>query len=242
MGKLWRGRFARSAAVAALAAISVAVLSSSSPRGTSTARPVKPMVELSPIEAPLPGSDAVEMFAAMDRGDLAVRLMPERDQRARVELENRTGRPLTVRVPQAFGGRFILAAVGAGVGPPQRLGGAAGGTGLFSIPLEKVGCFHARTACLDESLPEPNPGMVYEVCRLEELTAQPAVRKLCEMLGDSHTDPQTAQAAVWHLHCGLPWPRLEARLRSCGGLQGTQRFFTRQQIEEGKRLAEVAMR
>ena len=78
--------------------------------------------------------------------------------------------------------------------------------------------------------------MVYEVCRLEELTDQPAVQRLCEMLGDGHTDPQAVQAAVWHLNCDLSWPRLTARLRSLGGPHGTQRFFTPKQIEEGKRL------
>ncbi len=78
--------------------------------------------------------------------------------------------------------------------------------------------------------------MVYEVCRLEELTAQPAVQRLCKMLGDRHTDPQAVQAAVWHLNCDLSWHRLAARLRTLGGTHGTQRFFTSQQIEDGKRL------
>ncbi len=84
--------------------------------------------------------------------------------------------------------------------------------------------------------------MVYEVCRLEELTEQPAVQRLCELLGDRHTDPQAVQAAVWHLNCDLSWRQLTARLRTLGGPHGTQRFFTPRQIAEGQRLAEVAMR
>ena len=75
--------------------------------------------------------------------------------------------------------------------------------------------------------------MVYEVCRLEELTDQPAVQRLCGMLGDRQTDPQAVQAAVWHLNCDLSWRQLAARLRTLGGPHGTQQFFTRQQIEEG---------
>ena len=185
------------------------------------------------------------MFAAMGRGELAVRLLPEKEQQARLELENRTGRPLTVQVPQAFGGRFILAAVGAAAGPPQSLGVAPSwpaGSGIFCIPPEKVGYVRARTACLDESRPEPSPGMVYEVCGLEELTQQPAVQRLCGMLGDRHTDPQAVQAAVWYLNCDLSWRQLAARLRSLGGPHGTQRFFTSKQIEAGKRLVGCAER
>jgi hypothetical protein len=117
-----------------------------------------------------------------------------------------------------------------------------GSGGTFRIPPRKVGCLRVRTACLDESKPEPTPGMVYEVCRLEELTDRPAVQKLGGMLGDVETDPQAVQAAVWHLKCNLPWPRLAARLRRLGGPHGTQRFFTPQQVEEAKQLAEVAMR
>ena len=95
--------------MAALAAIAAGALFFASPPEATTALPVKPVVELSPVDAPPPGTEAVEMFAAMDRGDLAVRLMPEKDQQARLELENRTDRPLTVQVPASFGGRFILA-------------------------------------------------------------------------------------------------------------------------------------
>jgi hypothetical protein len=84
--------------------------------------------------------------------------------------------------------------------------------------------------------------MIYEVCRIEELTEQSAVQKLCVILGARQTDPQAVQAAVWHLNCDLSWRRLAARLRTLGGPHGTQRFFTPGQIEEGKHLAEVAMR
>ncbi len=243
MIKVWRGRFAKAGAVAALVVIAAGAWFFTALPKASTALPAKPVVELSPIGAPPPGTEVLEMFAAMDRGELAVRLLPEKDQKARLELENRTDRPLTVRVPASFGGRFILAGVGAAA--PQGFGAGpatGGGPGFFCIPPEKVGCVRARTACLDESKPEPSPGMVYEVCRLEELTEQPAVQRLCGMLGDPHTDPRAVQAAVWHLNCDLSWRQLAARLRSLGGPHGTQRFFTRQQIEEGKRLAEVAMR
>jgi hypothetical protein len=84
--------------------------------------------------------------------------------------------------------------------------------------------------------------MIYEICRLEELTGQSATQRLCRLLGDSHTDRAAVQAAVWHLNCNLSWQQLAARLRSCGGEHGTQHYFSRKQLDEGKRLAEVALR
>jgi hypothetical protein len=238
MDKRWYGRFAKAGVVAILALISAAVSFFVASPNASVALPAKPVVELAPSAALPPGAETAEMFAAMDRGDLAVRLMPEKDQQARLELENRTDRPLTMAVPATFGGRFIVAAPW----PPQPVIGATpSGAGLFCIPPEKAGFLRTKTACLDESKPEPNPGMVYEVCRLEKLTGRPAVQKLCAMLGDHQTDPQALQAAVWHLNCDLSWRRLAARLRTLGGPHGTQRFFTPRQIEDGKHLAEVAM-
>ncbi len=248
MVKLWRGRLLRAGAVAVLAVSAAGGLFFSSSPKANIASPPKPVVALSPIDALPEGTEVVEMFAAMDRGDLAVRLRPEKDQQARVELENRTDRPLTLEVPASFGARFILAGVGVGATGmggtgPQPLGGGMGGFGggLFCIPPEKVGCLRAKTACLDESKPEPAPGMVYEVCRVEELTDRPAVRQLCGMLGDGQTDPQAVQAAVWHVNCSLSWSQLATRLRCLDGPQGTQRLFTPKQIDEGRRLAEVAM-
>ncbi len=108
MGKVWRGRFARCSVVAVLAVTAAGALIFSSPPKASTTLPRKPVVELSPTDAPPPGTEVVEMFAAVGRGDLAVRLVPEKGQRARLELENRTDRPLTVQVPASFGARSIL--------------------------------------------------------------------------------------------------------------------------------------
>jgi hypothetical protein len=209
------------------------------PPAEENAAPAKrPAVELSPVSAPADAAE--EMFAAIDRGELAARLLPEKDQQARLELENRTDRPLTVALPPAFGGRASVLA-GVGMPSPQPVGGGMGG-GFMSIPPERVGYLRVRTACLDDTKAEPSPGMVYEVCRIEELARQPGVSKLCAMLGDGKTDRRAVQAAVWHLNCDRSWPWLSGRLKSCGGPHGTQRLFSRQQIATARQLAEVAMR
>ena len=121
MGKMWRGRFARAGVVAILALISAAVTFFAAPPRTSIGDQQSRSWSYRRASRAPPGTKTVEMFAAMERGDLAVRLMPEKDQQARLELENRTDRPLTVGVPATFGGRFILAGVAA-PWPPQAFG------------------------------------------------------------------------------------------------------------------------
>jgi hypothetical protein len=200
----------------------------------------RPPVDLLPEAGPL-SSSAVEMFTAIERGELAVRLLPEKGQQARLELENRTDWPLTVEMSAAIGGR-PLAGVGVASSPgvgaaagTQPLGGGMGG-GFFCVPPERVGYLRITTACLDDSKPEPRPGMVYEVCRIEDLTTRPAVAKLCAMLGDQKTDRRAVQAGVWHVQCERSWAWLSGRLESCGGPRGTQKLFTLKQLETARRL------
>ncbi len=80
MNKRWRGRFVKAGVVVILALILAAVSFFAAPPKTSVALPAKPVVELSRSVAPPPGTETVDMFAAIDRGDLAVRLIPEKDQ------------------------------------------------------------------------------------------------------------------------------------------------------------------
>ena len=63
MGNVWRGRCARCGAVAALAVIAAGAWLFTAPPKANTALPAKPVVELSPMETPPPGTEAVEMFA-----------------------------------------------------------------------------------------------------------------------------------------------------------------------------------
>ena len=239
MEKVRGARLARGGAIALLAAIAAPWASVSSPAGKNAVPAVKPPVVLSYISAPA-DSSSVDFFAAVDRGELAARLWPEKGLYARLEVENRTDRPLTVALPPALGGRAsVLAQVGAAA--PQPVGGGLGG-GFMCVPPERLGYLRIRTVCLDDSKPEPTPGMVYDVCRIEELARQPGVAKLCAMLGDEKSDHGAVQAAVWHLNCDRSWGWLSARLQSCGGPHGTQKLFSRREIAAAERLAEVAMR
>jgi len=46
------------------------------------------------------------MFDAMKSGDLEVKFIPKDDREARVMFKNKTKRPLSVRLPEAFAARW----------------------------------------------------------------------------------------------------------------------------------------
>jgi hypothetical protein len=91
-------------------------------------------------------AESVELFAAVKQGDIEVKLIPNNDKEANVIITNKTKRPLSVRLPEAFAGVPVLAqqgfndgGVGAGNGnnnnnnnQNQALGGGFGG-GLGGI-------------------------------------------------------------------------------------------------------------
>jgi hypothetical protein len=74
--------------------------------------------------------EAVEFFAAVDAKQIAARFIPRDSRRATIWIENKTDKPLSIRMPAAFGGAPVLAQAGAGFfGPPGGIGGGGGGGG-----------------------------------------------------------------------------------------------------------------
>jgi len=53
--------------------------------------------------------ESVEMFAAMEAGDIEVKLVAKSDAEAQIRIKNHTDRPLSVRLPDAFAGVPVLA-------------------------------------------------------------------------------------------------------------------------------------
>ena len=72
-------------------------------------------------------SETVEMFSAMETGQIDVKLIPRDATRCRVLITNKTDKPLTVQLPDAFAGVPVLAQFGGDVG--AMAGGAMGGGG-----------------------------------------------------------------------------------------------------------------
>jgi hypothetical protein len=66
------------------------------------ARPAK----IGPV---VPNAETVEMFAAIEKGDIEVKLIQKDSTECRVTIKNKTKKPLNVKLPEAFAGVPVLA-------------------------------------------------------------------------------------------------------------------------------------
>lgn len=80
---------------------------------------------------PLPNSEKVELFAAMESGDIVVKVIPKNATRANLMIENKSGKPLQITLPETFAAVPVLAQFGGGgLGGGGLGGGGLGGGGL----------------------------------------------------------------------------------------------------------------
>ena len=106
-----------------------------------------------------PADQTVEMFAAIQQGDIAVKLIPKDSTQCRVLIENKTDKPLNVKLPEAFAGVPVLAAVNQGAAGGHSssstsnknqnqsmgggMGGGMGGMGMGGMGMG-MGCSTSR--------------------------------------------------------------------------------------------------
>jgi hypothetical protein len=83
-----------------------------------------------PAKSTGPDHDPVELFSAMENGDLEVNFVAKNSKSAMVVIKNNTKKPLSVKLPEAFGGVPVLAQFGGGGLGGGGLGGGLGGGGL----------------------------------------------------------------------------------------------------------------
>ena len=204
----------------------------------------------------------VEMFAAIEKGDIAVKLIPKDSTQCRVLIENKTDKPLNVKLPEAFAGVPVLAQVqpaqragrqqqnqmqgmgggmgGMGMGGMGMGGGGMGGGGMFNVAPEKVGQFNVATVCLEHGKAEPKP-IPYEIKPIDSFTTKPGVRELCQALAAGQIGQRAAQAAAWHLNNDMSWEQLAAkRLRFANGT--SRPYFSQEELQGGMQVAAVAVK
>jgi hypothetical protein len=206
------------------------------------------------------GSREVEMFAAIDAGELDVVLIPRDSKRMTLQVKNKTDKPLAVRLPHAFAGVPVLAQIGplggpfgggalggpfgggggGGGGAPQAVGSgfpAPGGFapgGIMNIPAGKVVKVKRESVCLEHGKPEPGPRVEYRIARLETVSDDPAVRELLAKFAQSGGDQRIAQIAAWHLANGMTWEQLSAlTIKQFNGKHRPQ--FSREEIAAAKK-------
>lgn len=206
----------------------------------------------------------VELFQAMDDGQVEAKFIALNDHAARLRITNKTNEALQVKLPEAFAGVPVLSQFGRGgggrggggrgggrsgsSGGSQSLGGGlgggggGGGGGFFSIPPEEVGQIDVAVVCLDHGKRDPSSSKPYQIVPADEHIDRPAVIELLKAFGRGELQHGAAQAATWHLNNDLSWDELAAKR------QGTRRnlnrppYFSRAEMQAAVAYANEAQR
>jgi hypothetical protein len=217
------------------------VASATSQTASSAGRPTK-------IGTFNPSDETVDMFAAMEAGQISVRFIPKDSTQARVFIKNKSGKPLNVRLPKAFAAVPVLAQMGMGGmggmggGGGQGMGGGGGGMGgggMFNVPADKEGNFKVACVCLEHGKPEPRPQMAYSMKPIESFTTKPGVTEMLTELGYNRIDQRAAQVAAWHLNNDMSWEELAGK--RIDYLDGRSvPYFSQAELLAGRQIADEA--
>jgi len=219
------------------------------------------------VKAPKPGESSpenvsVDLFGAIEKGEIDVKLIPKDSTQCKVLITNKTDKPLSVKLPAAFAGVPVLGQIGnqgiggnnnlnnqaqamgggMGMGMPMGMGGMGmGGMGGFmNIAPERVGQLKVPTVCLEHGKAEPRAQIKYEIRPIESFTNKTGVQELCAMLGTGQINQRAAQAAAWHLNNNMSWEQLAAkRLSFANGT--SQPYFSPQEIQAAMQLSAAAV-
>jgi hypothetical protein len=198
-----------------------------------------------------PDALVVDMFPAIENGQIDVKLIPKDVAQFRMVITNKTKQPLSVRLPDAFGAVPVLAQQqpaqqNNNQNQNQAAGGAAGGPmgggqGFFNVPPEKVGQLKATTVCLEHGKADPRPGVPYMIKPIESVTDNPQVQEVCRLIGRGVCSQRVAQVAAWHLNNHMSWQQLLAKeVRFAGG--GSAPYFSPQEIQAAMQLVALTTR
>lgn len=215
-----------------------------------------------------PANETVEMFEAIELGQIEVKLIPKNSKQSRVRISNKTDQPLNVKLPRAFAGMPALAQFGGGGmggggmggggmgrggmgggmgGGSQGIGGGMGGGGrggmgggMFNVAPEVVADFKVPTVCLEHGKAEPKAKIPYEIKPLEALTDRADVEELCAMVGSGKLNQRAAQVAAWHLNNDMSWQELiNKQLHHANGTRSP--YFSPREIQAGMKISAVAI-
>lgn len=202
----------------------------------------------------------VDLFDAMESGDVEVKFIAKSDREAKVIIANKTKQPLALKMPEAFAGVPVLAQQfgggggglgGGGGGGSQSVGGGGlgggggglgGGGGAFSIPAEKTAKLEVPVVCLEHGKRDPSSSKAYELRRIEEVVDRPEVIELLTAFGSGELNHGAVQASVWNLNNGLSWGELSQKLTGTVRSAIREPYFTRGQIATAMAYSKEAHR
>lgn len=209
-----------------------------------------------------PSAESVKMFDGIDNGKLDVKMIPGDAMKGNLLIENKTGKPLTVEMPDAFVGVQVLkqfggggmgrggggGMTGGGGGGGQSVGGGGGGMGMgggggggyFSVPADKPVRVPYQSVCLEHGKADPNSRMTYRPIRVEEFTDNKALQELITTIGTQKVDLQVAQAAAWNLSNNVSWQDLAAKAKSKLGGRFVP-YFTPAQLAKAEQMVSTSI-
>ncbi|MBX7073116.1 MAG: hypothetical protein K1X71_08200 [Pirellulales bacterium] len=216
-----------------------------------------------------PVGEQVEMFAAMKSGQLDVKFIPRDSRQAQVLIENKTDKPLSVKLPETFAATPVLAQIGGGVGRggtsattgggAQSAGGGMGmggmgmggmgmggggmggmgGGGFFNVPAEKVGKIKVECVCLEHGKSEPRAAIPYEIKPFNEFSSDKRVAQVLRLLAAGKSSQRVAQAATWHLTDNMSWAELANKQIEHIGAPN-EPYFSAAEIQAAMQMVSVA--
>jgi hypothetical protein len=212
-----------------------------------------------------PPAEAVELFAAIDDGQIDVQFIPRDSREARVIIKNNTKKPLNVRLPDAFAAAPVLAQAPPGLGGGQRggagvagggaqpMGGGMGGMGMgggmgggmgmgmMNVPPEKIAKFKVPCVCLVHGKPEPRPAIPYELKPFESYSDNSELSALMKLFGNGGVSQRAAQAATWHMANGMTWDELATKAIEHIGAP-SEPYFSQAELAAAMELVAAANR
>jgi len=209
-----------------------------------------------------PAANSVDIFEGIKNGQLEVRVIPKDSTLCRITIQNKTDKPLSVKLPEAFAAIPVLAQIGGagGVGagttttsrqPQPMMGGMGGmggmpgmgmgmGGGFFNIAPDQVGQLKVPTVCLEHGKAEPRSTMKYELRPIEEYSQDKALHEIGRMLGRGQISQPVAQVATWHLNSKMSFDQLARKeLRFANGTR--QPYFSAHEIRAGMQAVAAAV-
>lgn len=200
------------------------------------------------------GADAkdVELFKALEDGTIGVRVVMKDSKEGRLEIKNKTDKPLNVKLPEAFATVPVLAQIGGGVGAAGNTGGVqAGGGGMGGMGMGGMGGGMMYVAperavkapfpavCLEHGKADPRPSIPYEIKPIEQVSDKPEVAEVLRLLGKGQINQRAAQVATWHLNNNMSFPQLAAkRMKHANG--SSEPYFNPLEIRAGMQVVAVA--
>ena len=219
-----------------------------------------------PASKPAEPTASIGLFEGMESGDIEVKVIPKDSTEGTITIKNKTDKPVTVKLPEAFAGVPVLAqgllGGGAGGGGGRNnnnnggggnqgfggggmmgggmMGGGMMGGGMFNVQPEKIAKVKIALVCLDHGLKDPAPQVPYKLIPIESYAKNSQVTEVVKMLARGELDQHSAQAAAWHLQNGLTWDQLVKKV-GVKHLNGSvEPYFTSAQLQRALLATKVA--